>query len=407
MKIPRNTHSVAALLVLVAWTSSCSDTTGNGAAGAATVQSGGNGTPQYVHDPSWPRTPLPNQWIMGEVGGMSVDNEGHIWVIQRPWTVSGRELAAVEGEASCCRPAPPVIELDAMGNVVQAWPELRQFRAEPGTAAGQGRQIGRQGETLWEAVDGPGYGEWGRREHTVYVDHNDFVWITLDESHVIYKFTRSGEHVLTIGEEGMTSESNHTGHLGRPAGLVVDPETNEIFVADGYTNKRIIVFDAGTGQYRRHWGAYGNPPEDIQLDYVPNGEPPRQFVGPVHGIDLSYDGVIYVSDRRGDRIQVFERDGTFVEEAFVSPETLDAGSAYGVALSKDPNQQWVFVNDGSNNKIWILRRSDLEVVGSFASYGRNGGQVVSAHSIAVDQQNNIYVGETRGRRVQKFALQGM
>ncbi len=205
----------------------------------------------------------------------------------------------------------------------------------------------------------------------------------------------------------MTSGSNHTGHLGRPAGLVVDPEENELYVADGYTNKRIIVFDADTGQYRRHWGAYGNPPEDIQLEFDPNAEPPEQFVGPVHGIDLSRDGFVYVSDRRANRIQVFERDGTFVAEAFVSPETRDLGTAYGLALSKDPDQQWVFVNDGSNNKIWILRRSDLEVVGSFSSYGRFGGQVMSAHSMVVDQANNVYVGETRGRRVQKFAPQGM
>jgi len=127
----------------------------------------------------------------------------------------------------------------------------------------------------------------------------------------------------------------------------------------------------------------------------------------VHGIDLSTDGLIYVSDRRANRIQEFERDGTFVREAFVSPETRDLGTAYGVALSRDPGQQWVFVNDGSNNKIWILRRSEMEVVGSFASYGRSGGQLMSAHSMVVDYDNNVYVGETRGRRVQKFAIQGM
>ena len=396
-----------AVLALSSLVAACGEGPGAASAGADALQSGGEGVPRYVYDAAWPRLPLPNQWILGEVGGIGVDRQGHIWVIHRPWTVSGRELAAVEGEAECCRPAPPVIEFDAEGNVVQAWPELRQFFAEPGTPAGQGFSIGGEGQTLWEATDGPGYGEWGRREHTVYIDHNDFVWVTVDDSHLIYKFTRSGEHVLTIGEPGMTSGSNHTGHLGRPAGLVVDPEANELFVADGYTNKRVIVFDAETGEYRRHWGAYGNPPEDIQLDFDPDAAPPRQFVGPVHGIDLSTDGLIYVSDRRANRIQVFERDGTFVREAFVSPETRDLGTAYGVALSKDPGQQWVFVNDGSNNKIWILRRSDMEVVGSFASYGRSGGQVLSAHSMVVDYENNIYVGETRGRRVQKFAIQGM
>ncbi len=404
MKIPRSIYTTLALVAFTALTSSCFGTPEDDSASTAAGQLISDGVPQFRYDPTWPESPLPNQWLLGEVGGISVDGQGHIWVIQRPWTVSGRELGAVEGGSECCRPAPPIIEFGSEGNVVQAWPELRQFFAEPGTPAGQGNRVGGQGETLWEATNGPGYGEWGRREHTVYIDYDDFVWVTLDESHLIYKFTRNGEHLLTIGEEGVTGGSNDINHLGRPAGLVVDPETNELFVADGYTNKRVIVFDGETGEYRRHWGAYGNIPEDVQLEFDPDAEPPRQFVGPVHGIDLSRDGLVYVSDRRANRIQVFERDGTFVQEGFVSRETRDLGTAYGVAVSKDAGQRWVFVNDGSNNKIWILRRSDLEVVGSFSSYGRQGGQVMSAHSMAVDQDGNIYVGETRGRRVQKFAL---
>ena len=406
MRMDRSILGTLAAFPLVALVAACAEAPQPAPDGTGSVQPTSDGVPRYVYDPTWPRTPLPNQWMLGEVGGIGVDRHGHIWVIHRPWTVSGRELGAVGGEAECCRPAPPVIEFDTDGNVVQAWPELREFFAEPGTSGGQGVTIGGQGQTLWEATDGPGYGEWGRREHTVYIDHNDFVWVTVDQSHLIYKFTRSGDHVLTIGEPGMTSGSNHTAHLGRPAGLVVDPVGNELFVADGYTNKRVIVFDAEAGEYRRHWGAYGNPPEDVQLDFDPDGDPPRQFVGPVHGIDLSTDGLIYVSDRRANRIQVFERNGTFVREAFVSPETRDLGTAYGVALSKDTGQQWIFVNDGSNNKIWILRRSDMEVIGSFSSYGRAGGQVMSAHSMVVDYDNNVYVGETRGRRVQKFVIQG-
>jgi len=385
---------------LVAFASACS-----GVADSVERPPGteGEDVPSFRYDPTWPTTPLPNQWILGEIGGIDVDARGHVWVIQRPWTVSGRELGAVEGGAGCCRPAPPVLELDAEGVVVQAWPPLRSFFAAPGTAAGQGNEIGGRGETLWEADDGLGYGSWGRREHTVYVDHAGYVWVTLDESHVIYKLTREGRHLLTIGEHGVTGGSNDTTHLGRPAGLVVDPETNELFVADGYTNKRVIVFDAESGAYRRHWGAYGNVPEDGQIALDPDGEPPRQFVGPVHGIDLSLDGLVYVTDRRANRVQVFRRDGAFVREGFVARSTRDLGSAYGIALSPDPEQRWAYVSDGSNNVVWVLRRSDLEVVGSFASYGRQGGQVMSAHSIAVDAAGNVYVGETRGRRVQRFA----
>lgn len=404
MSALRNLGCGATLLVLAATMASCGpgDTAATGGSAASA-----DGIPHFEYDPTWPKLPLPNQWILGEVGGIGADAQGHIWVIQRPWTVGGRELGAVEGISECCRAAPPVIEFDAEGNVVQSWPPLHEFAAPEGTTLGQAlAPVGRGGETLWEAAP-DGYGEWGRREHTVYVDHNDFVWVTLDESHVIYKFTRDGRHLLTIGEKDQTRGSNDTRALGRPAGLAVDPETNELFVADGYTNKRVIVFDAQTGEYRRHWGAYGNRPEDVPSASLPPGSPAPQFRGPVHGIAISRDGLVYVADRQGNRIQVFRKNGEFVQEGFVAPDTRDAGAAYGVYVSHDPEQQWLYVNDGTNNKIWILRRNNLEVVGSFGSAGRHGGQFLSAHSMTVDQQGNIYVGETRGRRVQKFAFRGM
>jgi hypothetical protein len=404
MCISSKLYSGVAILALVLATWSCAGDPSEESASAAAPAGASNGVPRFEFDPTWPKLPLPNQWIFGEIGGIGVDAKGHIWVIQRPWTVADRELAAVTGEADCCRPAPPVVEFDQEGNVVQAWPKLQPFKAAPGTSTGQGSQVGRGGAQLWEAVPGP-YGEWGRREHTVLVDHKDNVWVSNDESHVIYKFTRDGRHLLTIGMRNMTNGSNDPNHLGRPAGLAVDPESNELFVADGYTNKRVIVFDAETGKYRRHWGAYGNKPEDVELGpYDPAAPPAKQFRGPVHGIVISRDGLVYVTDRTADRVQVFRKNGEFVREGFVSPKTTDLGSAYGVALSQDPQQQWVYINDGSNNKIWILRRDNLETVGSFSSYGRQGGQVLSAHSMTVDQQGNIYVGETRGRRVQRFRL---
>ena len=400
--------TVLALLVTI---SSCATGMDEGAPTDAVSDEGeerdassAGGIPQFEYDPTWPMRPLPNQWILGEVGGISVDGLGHVWVIHRPWTVTGRELGAVEDQAQCCRPAPSVIEFDQEGNVVQAWPELQRFQAGPGTPAGQGNRVGSDGAVLWESGPGP-YGEWGRREHTVLVDHTGHVWVSNDNSHVIYKFTRDGWHVLTIGEPGVTGGSNDTRHLGRPAGLAVDPETNERFVADGYVNKRVIVFDAATGEYRRHWGAYGNVPEDGDLGPYDSDLPPaQQFRGPVHGIVLSRDGLVYVTDRRANRVQVFRKNGEFVHEGFIAPETRDLGTAYGVALSPDPEQRWVYINDGSNNKIWILRRDSLDTVGSFSSYGRHGGQLLSAHSMTVDQQGNIYVGETRGRRVQRFRL---
>ena len=175
----------------------------------------------------------------------------------------------------------------------------------------------------------------------------------------------------------------------------------------GYTNRRVIVFDAESGEYLRHWGAYGNPPDDTPVGrYDPEAPPEGQFRGPVHGIVLSRDGLVYVTDRGANRAQVFTRAGEFVREGFIAPETRDLGTAYGVALSHDAAQRWVYINDGSNNTIWILRRDTLETVGRFGSYGRGGGQLLSAHSMAVDQQGNVYIGETRGRRVQRFRLVG-
>ena len=389
--------------ILVVIAGACAAPGRAGAQGSA-----GDGIPTFEYDPTWPQAPIQTDWTFGEVGGISVDRQGHIWVIQRPWTVFGRELGAARGESECCRAAPPVIEFDAAGNVVQAWPALYEFHAAPGTPAGQGFAIGGNGETLYEAVSDPnGYGEWGRREHTVYVDPNDFVWIINDESHVIYKMTREGRYIMSIGVKGMTSGSNHTSHLGTPAALALDPSSNELYVADGYGNKRVIVFDAATGAYRRHWGAYGNRPEDVSLGpYDPAAPPARQFRGPVHGIALSNDGLVYVADRSANRIQIFRKNGEFVREAFVAPDTRDLGAAFGVQLSPDPEQQWVYVNDGSNNKIWILRRLDMDVIGSFGSAGRLGGQFLSPHSMAVGPDGSIYVGETRGRRVQKFVFRG-
>jgi len=370
---------------------------------AKAAPGGGQVAPTFRVDPTWPK-PLPNNWQIGQVPGIAVDQDDNIWIVQRPRTLTSDERGAsafepgtggaLDGAArpqgsisDCCLPAPSVMQFDRKGNLLRAW----------GGPVDPGRCVEPDCE-------------WPVTEHGIFVDHNMNVWLGGQGGRAVLKFSADGTFLLQIGRRvPPVAESNRTDGgvngtplLGQPADLEVDPETNELYVADGYTNKRVIVFDAETGAYRRHWGAYGNVPEDVQLTFDPGSEPPRQFVGPVHGIDLSRDGFLYVSDRSANRIQVFERDGTFVREAFVARETQDLGSAYGVALSPDPEQAWVFVNDGSNNVIWILGRSDLEVVGSFSSYGRQGGQVMSAHSIAVDGQGNVYVGETRGRRVQRF-----
>jgi DNA-binding beta-propeller fold protein YncE len=329
-------------------------------------------------DPTWPRE-LPNNWILGAVTGVFVDARDHVWVTHLPETLTEEETSAVQKPpiATCCAPAPAVIELDAKGAVVQGWGDPSQDISI-----------------------------YPRNPHGVFVDHNDFVWIGTYMHHRVMKFTRDGKLVLTIGAYDKTNGSGDPTLLGGPAGIWVDPKTNEAFIADGYRNRRVVVFDGASGKYLRHWGAYGEPPDDSSkpAERTPDSPPPKQF-STVHGLTGSRDGLIYVADRRGNRIQVFEQRGTFVREQIIAPRTLASGSAFVIVLSPDPQQQWLYLADGTNHKIWILRRSDLEVVGEFGRGGRQVGQMLRPHGMSVDSKGDLYVGEaSTGRRVQKFAL---
>jgi DNA-binding beta-propeller fold protein YncE len=328
-------------------------------------------------DPYWPK-PLPNKWILGQVAGVAVDARDHIWVIHRPGRLTPQEIGAAltPPTAECCVPAPPVIEFDPDGNVVQAW---------GGSAT---------------------HGPWPEAEHGIFVDVEDHVWIGSSDAgdQVVLKFTRDGQRLLQLGEFGETGGSADTRLLGRPADIAVDPSAQEVYVADGYGNRRIIVFDAETGEYKRHWGAYGDPPDDSELGaYDPAADPIRSFRSPVHAVALSADGRVYVSDRTNNRIQVFEKDGAFLEEGFVRPPTLSMGTAWDIAFSPDPDQALLYLADGTNNKIWILGRDNLEVVGAFGRNGRYAGEFHWVHSVAADSRGNIYTGEVdTGQRVQKF-----
>ena len=189
--------------------------------------------------------------------------------------------------------------------------------------------------------------------------------------------------------------------------VVVYPKTNEVFVADGYGNRRVIVFDADTGTYKRHWGAYGKNPDDKAPNVRLLTGPGTQQFNTVHGITISNDDFVYVADRGNNRIQVFRPDGTFVKEGYVGRETAGTGSAYGVALSRDPQQRFLYVADGSNDRVDILDRSTLELIGHIGRPGRQAGEFFHAHSIASDSKGNIIVGESQGYRVQKFIYKGL
>ena len=339
--------------------------------------------PKFEVDPWWPKQ-LPDEWVLGWVGGLVVDPNDHVWIVH-----VGNELTGWEtkGGASdppttlCCKPAPPVIEFDQEGNVVQAW-----------------------------GGPGPGY-DWPSTEHGLFIDHESNVWITSSRNGEgqVLKFTHDGKFLLQIGRKDKGNDSNDTSSLGGPAGIAVDPDTNEVFIADGYQNRRVIVFDGETGAYKRHWGAYGETPDDAPFTYDPDEPLPRQMSG-VHCLALSTDGLLYVCDRTSNRIQIFERDGTFVSEVQIEPRLSreHAGTTHHVTFSQDPEQQFLYVADGSNEKIWFLNRSDLRVLGSFGHGGHSTGAWITVHTAGVDSKGNLFVGEsTDGKRVQRFAYKGV
>ncbi len=350
--------------------------------------------PRYEVDAAWPR-PLPNRWILGAVVGVAVDNRNHVWITHRPSTLQPNETRSI------WRAAPPVTEFAPDGTLLSAW-------------------------------GGPGAGyEWPDLEHGIHVDNQDRVWISgggEKDAHLL-QFTRDGKFVKQIGRHGQGKGSGDTANLGAAAHMVVDESAGELYVADGYVNHRLIVFDAATGAYKRHWGAYGRPPDDgyftrageklpgpfsgaVQHEnkpsqYDPDGPPAPQF-RIVHAVRLSNDGLVYVCDRTNNRIQVFQKDGTFVREGVVARQTLGSGSVWDIAFSRDPEQRYLIVPDGTNQQVWILLRETLQVLGAFGRAGHWAGQFYGAHNIASDAEGNLFITETyEGKRVQKFVYKGL
>jgi DNA-binding beta-propeller fold protein YncE len=341
--------------------------------------------PRFEVDPFWPK-PLPNHWLLGSTIGVAVDARDHVWIIHRGAATMDKrtEMTAVGTPPTsrvCCSPAPPILEFDPAGNLVGHW-------------------------------GGPGEGyDWPQSNHGITVDYKDNVWIGGNgekDAHLL-KFTRDGKFLLQLGRPGANGGSNDPVNFGRVAKIFVDPKTNEAYIADGYLNKRVAVLDADTGKMKRYWGAYGKKPDDMPLgNYDPAAPPAPQFRNPVHCAQLATDGLLYVCDRVNDRIQVFRSDGMFVKEAFIARETLGSGSVWDIAFSTDPQQQFLYLADGVNEKVYILRRETLDVLTSFGDGGRQPSQFFGVHSIAVDSKGNLYTTETyEGKRVQKFVNRGL
>ena len=351
--------------------------------GGAPMASDPEGEPAApVADPTWPR--LPDDWLIGEVGGIAVDLDDNIWLVHRPRSLNADEtgLAQDPPVSACCNPAPPVLKFDAEGNLLDSWGDANGYQGE-------------------------GY-EWPVTEHGIFVDHLGYVWFAGNgpDDHQVLKFSGDGTFVMQIGQAGRTEGSNSTEFLGQPADLEVDPETNELYIADGYLNKRIIVFDAESGEYLRHWGAYGNAPSDEDTGaFEPGAEPIQQFRTPVHAVRIASDGMVYVADRVNNRIQVFEKDGTYVDEMIVEGNTLGAGSTWDLELSPDDAQSDLYNADGTNQRIHIIDRAALEVETFFGRRGRHSGQFHWVHNVVVDSMGNFYTAEVNtGRRAQKFVV---
>ncbi len=380
----------------------------------AAVEAAGVQAPRFEVDPLWPK-PLPNHWLLGQTIGVSVDDKDHIWIIHRAGSLEQGELHATTNPpiAQCCAPAPPVLNYDQEGNLLASWGGRGEGYDWP--ESNHGITIDYKGN-VWIGGNGVGTppgargrGARGARGEQVQNEEQAGGAIGYTNDTMILKFTQAGKFLMQIGKPGQSKGSNDVENLRRPAKIFVDKQTNEVYVADGYGNHRVIVYDADTGKYKRHWGAYGNKPDDTNLGpYNPDAPPAQQFRNPVHCAELSVDRLLYVCDRANDRVQVFKPDGTFVKEGFVNKRTLGSGSAWDIAFSRDAQQKYLYLTDGENDRVHILDRDSLQVLTTFGEGGRQPGEFYGVHSIATDSKGNIYTGETyRGQRVQRFVFKGL
>jgi hypothetical protein len=324
-------------------------------------------------DPDWPQ--VPEQWRLGDVSSVAIDAAGNAWLLHRPRTLPLEEANMA---------APPVIGFDREGNFLRAW-----------------------------GGEGEGY-EWPQREHGIHIDHEGFVWLggnncparnlpglrpVFDDQ--LLKFTLDGEFVMQLGSSNASQGNADTANLHEPADAVVYAPTNELFVADGYGNHRVVVFDAHTGAFKRMWGAFGNVPADkddcpfIALDSVPEGPGPEQF-SIVHAIRISNDGMVYVADRENRRVQVFTLDGEYIDQIVWGEDRF----ALNLALSPDPEQQFLYVGAGAG--IMVLDRRTLEVLTNI----RGDGMVGSGHQIQTDEQGNLYIAAA-SRGAQRLIFTGL
>ena len=337
--------------------------------------------PTFQVDPGWPS--IPNDWVLGEVSSISVDRHDNIWVLHVPQSVP---------EAQRAKAAPPVLEFDSQGKLLRSWG-------------------GPQNNAPWLG-----------REHGIFVDAKDFVWIggragwprattpgVSDD--MIMKFTMAGKLVMQIGMSGASTGNLDTANVHQATDVFVDTDAREVYAADGYGNKRVIVFDSETGKFKRMWGAFGNPPPATSGPNVPTPQPQTTPDGPPefglpHAIKVSQDGVVYVADRINNRIQLFTRDGKFLKQVRVTNEGSDVVPVpAGFAFSPDKNQQFLYVVDSGPMRVVIFDRRTMTQIGTIGMRGPKPGEFDIVHHMAADSKGNLYTAEiVTNRRAQRFVL---
>jgi hypothetical protein len=355
------------------------------AIGCSGAGSAGPPPTSYAVDPLWPQ-PLPSGWILGSVTGVAVDGRDHVWVVHRgAASLNARTEMGLATDPKtaemCCEPAPPVLEFDADGQLVGDWGgpgEGYDWPTSPGGIAVDGDG------NVWIAAAGAPAPSAGRGGRGGGGRGGGQPASAPAEDAQVLKFAATGAFLMQIGRAGDVGNADSQAALNRPANVDVDTSANELYVADTGSN-RVVVFDAATGAYKRHWGGHGEPFQMVTCASV------------------SADGLVYVCDRATNRIQVFRTDGTFVSETRIAPETAGNGAVWDIAFSRDSGQTQLIVADGQNQNVWLLGRETLEVVGTIGAGGRWPGHFYGVDSVAVDSKGNVYTGETfEGKRVQKF-----
>jgi len=342
--------------------------------------------PAFELDPKWPT--IPNNWVLGEVSSIAVDARDHIWVLHRPRSIPAEKRANA---------APTVLEFDTAGKLLSSW-----------------------------GGDGAGF-DWPEREHGISVDAKGFVWISGNggwpkptpggsTDDMILKFTNTGKFVMQIGKRGESKGDADTMNVHQPADVFVHAPSNELYVADGYGNHRVIVFDANSGKFKRTWGAFGGKPEPpaptgpqapgaapAQTQANPDG--PSQY-GLVHAVKVSNDGMVYVADRVNDRIQVFTTEGKYLRQVKVTNEGGVTPVPAGFAFSPDRKQQFLYVVDSGPMRVVIFDREKLTQIGAIGMRGPKPGDFDIVHHMAADSQGNLYTAEiVNNRRAQRFVLE--